>query len=347
MKRIHCSTMRISARKHSFLRCVTVAGWSLISTLLTCPALAQTAAESYPLKPVRIVVAVAPGGGGDIVGRMVATKLSSTMRRQFVVDNRAGAGGTIAFAFIAKSPPDGYTLLISGSGFTTTPTVYPDLEYDPVNDFTAVSQINRAPYLLVVHPSLPVKSTQQLIALAKSKPATITFASGGTGSGPHFAAEQFRLMARVDLLHVPYKGTAEAITDLIAGRIDMTIGSVTAVLSNVKNGRLRLLAVSSRQRSTMLPNVPTISESGVPGYEAISWIGLLGPARMAPDIVAKLNTGVAGALKEPTILNKMLEDGGEPVTGTPEEFRQLIIGDLARNRKVSRDCGMKLGAGGA
>ena len=308
---------------------------------LPCAAYGQDGSESYPVKPVRIIVPVAPGGGGDIIARMIATKLSATMRRSFVAENRLGAGGTIAFALVAKSPPDGYTLMISGSGFTTTPAFYSALAYDPIKDFTPITQINRAPYLLVVTPSLPVKSTRELIALARSKPGMITFASSGNGSGVHFSEEMFKEMARVDIVHVPYKGAGEAVIDVIAGRVQMLIGAVISVLPNVKNGRLRLLAVSSSRRSTILPETPTIAESGLPGYEADSWVGLLGPARLPRDIVSTLTAGVAEALKDPAILNKMLEDGGEPVASKPEDFAQLIIGEIARNRKVARDSGMK------
>lgn len=320
----------------------------LLATLvisLPCAVYGQGAGESYPMKPVRILVPLAPGGGTDITARMIASKLSIALNRQFIVENRLGAGGTVAFSAIAKAPPDGYTLVISGSGFATTSALYPNLAYDPIKDFSPITLINRSPYLLVVHPSLPVKSPRELVALARAKPGIINYGSSGYGSGVHFAEELFRIMAGVNLTHVPYKGAGEAEIDLIAGRIEMMMGGILSALPHVKSGRLRLLAVSTGQRSPILPNVPTIAESGVPGYEAVSWGGILGPPGMPPDIINKLNLSISAILREPDVAKKILEDGAEPVGNKPEEFRQFIINDIARNRKVAKDSGLTIDAG--
>ncbi len=324
------------------LEIVTTVMMVVLAASLARGVYAQGTADTYPTKPVRIVVPLAAGGGTDITARMIAARLSIAMNRQFIVENRLGAAGTVAFGSIAKSLADGYTLLVTGSGFATTAALYTKLAYDPIKDFSPITLINRSPYLLVVHPSLPVKTPRELVALAKARPGVINFGSSGYGSGVHFAEELFRIMAGVNLMHVPYKGAGEAEIDLIAGRIEMMMGGILSALPHVKNGRLRLLAVSTAQRSPILPNIPSVAESGVPGYEAVSWGGMLGPAGMQPEVISKIQQSVATIMKEPEVAKKTLDDGAEPVGNRPDEFRQFIAADIARNRKVARDAGLKV-----
>src|SRR5687768_3415946 len=239
-------------------------------------------ADGYPVKPVRLVIGLAPGGATDIQARLFAQKLSESTGRTFIVENRAGAGGTIAYAQVAKSPPDGYTLMGISSGYTITPSIYSKLPYDPLKDFTPVSLVVQAPFLLLVHPSLPVKSVKDLLALARAKPGGLDAASAGQGSSTHMAFELFRTMASVKITHIPYKGTGPALVDAVAGQVHMLFGNVLSSLVHAKSGRLRALAVTTAARSKVLPDLPTINESGVPGYENSTWFGVIVPAGTPP-----------------------------------------------------------------
>lgn len=310
--------------------------------LSPCTVFAQGAAEAYPARPVRIIVGLAPGGATDIQARLFAQKLSENVGRSFVVENRTGAGGTIAYAQAAKSPPDGYTLLGVTSGYTITPAVYSKLPYDPVRDFAPISLVVQAPFLLLTHPSLPVRSVKDLLALARAKPLMLDCASAGHGSSTHMAFELFRTMAGVKITHIPYKGTGPALIDAMAGQVHMLFGNVLSSLMHVKTSRLRALAVTTPRRSTVLPDLPTITESGVPGYENSTWFGLLAPAGTPAAVLNKLNAELVKASQSPDIVERIAPDGGEPVGSTPEQFGRHIAAEITRWRKVVKDAGMKV-----
>jgi tripartite-type tricarboxylate transporter receptor subunit TctC len=315
--------------------------------LLVClaglaPVLTHAQGDAYPAKPVRLVIGLAPGGATDIQARLFAQKLSESMGRTFVVENRAGAGGTIAYAQVAKSPPDGYTLMGISSGYTITPSIYSKLPYDPLKDFTPISLVVQAPFLLLVHPSLPVKSVKDLLALARAKPGVLDAASAGQGSSTHMAFELFRTMANAKITHIPYKGTGPALVDAVAGQIHMLFGNVLSSLVHAKSGRLRALAVTTPARSKVLPELPTINESGVPGYENSTWFGVIAPAGTPAAIVGKLNAELVKASQSPEIVERIAPDGGEAVGSTPDQFGRHIATEIARWRKVVKDAGIKM-----
>jgi len=310
-------------------------------TLLPWPTyVAAQSAASYPEKPVRVISALATGGAVDTVGRIVATKLSENLRRQFIVENRLGGGGTIGYAYTAKAPPDGYTLLVAGSGYTIAPALYP-IPFDPIKDIIPLSQTSTSAYLLVVHPSLPTKATRELVVLAKAQPGVLNFGSGGVGSSVHFATEMLAEAAGVKFTHIAYKGSGQALIDLVSGQLQLVMSNSISSLPLVKSGRLRVLGVSSAQRSVSFPEIPTIAESGVPGFKLSVWTGLFGPGGMPADIVAKLNTEIAKALKDPEIARKMTDDGGEPIESL-EQFRQTIRSELEINRKIAQRANIKV-----
>jgi tripartite-type tricarboxylate transporter receptor subunit TctC len=305
-------------------------------------AIAQATSESYPLRPVRVVVGLAPGGGTDIQTRLIAQKLSEHLGRSFVVENRTGAGGTVAYAFVAKSPADGYTLLGVASGYSITPAVFSRLSYDPVKDFDPVSLAIEAPILLLVHPAVPVKNVSELIALAKARPNALDFGSAGHGTSTHMAMELFKSMAGVRLVHVPYKGTGQALTDLLAGQIPVLFGNILSCLPYVKAGRLRALAVTSSKRSAAMPELPSIAEAGVPGYNTTTWHGWLAPAGTSTAVVQRLSSEIAKVVRSPEVMEKMSGDGGVAVGSTPEQFARHLVAEIARWRKVVRETGVQV-----
>jgi tripartite-type tricarboxylate transporter receptor subunit TctC len=315
--------------------------YSLLAAAALMPAGAP-AQDAYPSRPVRVVVGLAPGGGTDIQARMFAQKLSESFNRPFVVENRAGAGGTVAYAQVAKSSPDGYTLLGVTSGYTITPAVYTKLPYDPIKDFAPISLVAQAPFLLVVHPSLPVKSVKELLALARIRPGVLDCGSAGLGSSTHMAFELFRTAAGVKITHIPYKGTGPALVDIMAGQVHMLFGNVLSTLTYVKAGRLRALAVTTATRSTVLPDLPTIAESGLPGYENSTWHGWLAPAGTPPAILNRLNAELVRSAKAPDLQEKLAADGGEGIGSTPEQFGRHLVAEIARWRKVVKDAGVTL-----
>lgn len=298
--------------------------------------------ETYPVKPVRVIVGLAPGGGTDIQARLFAQKLSENLGRSFVVENRTGAGGTVAYAQVAKSSPDGYTLLAVASGYSITPAVYTKLAYDPIKDFAPISLMVQAPILLMVHPSLPVKSVKDLIAIARARPGMLDSASAGHGTSNHLALELFNILAKVKITHIPYKGTGQALIDAIAGQVHMMFGNILSSIPHVKSEKLRALAVTSAKRSTALPDLPTIVESGVPGYETSTWHGWLAPAATPASIINGLNAELLKTLKSPDLLERLAPDGGEPVGSTPEQFTRHLVAEIARWRKVVRDAGVRV-----
>jgi tripartite-type tricarboxylate transporter receptor subunit TctC len=303
----------------------------LMSGIL-CGLLASAATgQDYPQKPIRLIIPFAPGGSNDIIGRLLAARLTETLGQQVIPDNRAGAGGSIGAELAARSPPDGYTLVIGHIGtLSVNPTLYKKLAYNPVTDFAPISTIAKVANIMVVHPSVPAKSVQELIALAKQRPGTLTYGSGGTGGAGHLATEYFKLMAKVDITHVPYKGTGPALVDLIAGQTQLVFAGAPGIVGHMKAGRLRALGVSTARRLAVFPDVPTIAEAGVPGYEATQWYGLLTPAGTPAPIVDKLNREIASWVQTKALQERLVADGSEPFTTKPDEFLAFIKSEIAR-----------------
>ena len=296
-------------------------------------------AQDYPSRPVRIVIPLSPGGTTDVPGRIIAQKLSGTLGQQFFVENRAGAGGTIGTDYVAKSKPDGYTLLLTASPFVIAPHVYKTMPYDTLADFAPVVRIATGPYVLVVHPSLGVNSVKDLIAAAKKEPGKIDFASSGNGGAQHLVTELFMYMAGIKLNHVPYKGSGPAQQDLMSGIVKVSFVGTPIAIPHMKSGRLKALGVSTAKRSPEMPDVPTIAEAGVPGYEAIVWIGLLAPAGTPRDIVAKLNGEIAKLVRAEEVKKLIAPTGMEPDPDTPAQFAAYLKADYDKWGKVVRDSG--------
>lgn len=295
-------------------------------------------AQPYPAKPVRIVVPFPAGGNADIFARAFAQKLGDAWKQTPIVDNRAGAAGIIGTQFVARSPADGYTLLFGTTGtHTTNPAVYAKLPYDPVKDFAPVSNFADSPFLLVVHPSVPAHTLQGLVALAKSRPGQLDYASFGAGSSAHLAGEMLRTMAGINIVHVAYKGGPPAVTDLVGGHVSLMFNSLPAVLPLVKAERLRALAVASARRAPTLPELPTFAEAGLAGFEAGSWYGVLAPAGTPREAITKLHAETVRILALPDIRQKLATEGAEAIGNTPEEFAAQIQRDMARWAKVARD----------
>jgi tripartite-type tricarboxylate transporter receptor subunit TctC len=300
-------------------------------------------AADYPNKPIRLVVPFAAGGTTDFLARAIAQDLGTSMGTTVVVDNRPGAGGNIGSDLVARSEPDGYTLLLGTVGtHAINASLYKKMPYDTVKDFAPISLVASVPNILVVHPSVPAKSVKELIALAKAKPGTLAFASSGNGSSIHLSGELFKSMAEVDMFHVPYKGSGPALTDLVGGQVQLMFDNMPSSFPHVKAGRLRALAVTSAKRSPAAPDVPTIAESGVPGYEAVAWFGILAPAGTPPEIVKKLNTEIAKTLKSPEVTKRLASQGAEPVSNTPEQFAAYIKSEMAKWAKVVKASGAQV-----
>ena len=310
---------------------------SMAATAVTpCFVFAQDGAE-YPAKTVRVIVAQETGGGTDIQARLFSAKLSENLRRQFVVENRTGAGNTIGFGFVAKAAPDGYTLLAVTPSFTFSPALYKNLPYDPVKDFAPISIVTRAPYVLLAHPSLPARSVRELIALAKARPGQLNAGVGGNGSFTHLAMVWFADLAKAKVTYIPYKGTGPVLIDLMAGNVDIAFGNVLSTLAFIRAGKMRALATSMSTRSAVLPELPTVAEAGVPGYDLNTWHGWAAPAGTPPSVINKMHEELARVVKSPQVAGQLAADGGEPVGSTPEQFRQLILSEVARWRKVVAD----------
>jgi tripartite-type tricarboxylate transporter receptor subunit TctC len=296
-------------------------------------------AQDYPTRPVRIVIPLSPGGTTDVPGRIIAQKLSEALGQQFFVENRAGAGGTIGTDYVAKSRPDGYTLLLSASPFVIAPHVYKNMPYDTLADFAPVIRIASGPYVLVVHPSLGVNSVKELIALAKKEPGKIDFASSGNGGAQHLVTELFMYMTGIKLNHVPYKGSGPAQQDLMSGIIKVSFVGTPIAIPHMKSGRLKALGVSTAKRSPEIPDVPTIAEAGVPGYEAIVWIGMLAPAGTPREIVARLNGEIGKLIRTDDVKRLLAPTGMEPDPDTPAQFGAYLKTDYDKWGKVVRDSG--------
>ena len=312
-------------------------------TLALCCLLAVSTlvqAQSYPSRPVRLVVPLSPGGFADTPTRMLAPRLSEQLGRQFFVENKPGAGGTIGADFVAKSAPDGYTLLVTGTPHVISAHLYKKLPYDALRDFTHIALIASGPYALVVNPQkLPVSSVNELITAARAQPGKIDFASSGNGSAQHLVGALFNSMAGIDLNHVPYKGSGPAMQDLIAGQVGVSFAGVPNVLGHVRSGRLRALGVTTAKRWSELPDVPTLAEAGVPGYEATLWLNVSGPAGMPADIVQRLNNEIAKALKDPEVQNNFRTGGVDAVWMGPQELNAFMRAEYEKWGKVVRDTG--------
>jgi tripartite-type tricarboxylate transporter receptor subunit TctC len=303
------------------------------------PAYAQ---QPYPTKPVRIVSPFAPGGGNEAICRAIAPKLSEILKQQFIIESRPGANGIVGTEVTARSAPDGYTMELIPSGHAVNASLYKKLPYDTIRDFSPIALVGSSPMVLVVHPTLPVKNVKELIALAKSRPGQLTYASAGVGASGHLAGAMFDVMAGTKMLHIPYKGMALAITDVLGGQVYMTFGTSLSVIPQVRSGRLRALATTGAKRAPGFPDIPTIAESGVPGYEATLWYGFVGPARIPQEIVRRLNQAINAALNSPDVRERLASQGLEATPETPEEFAKLLVSDLERWAKVVQRAGVRV-----
>lgn len=299
-------------------------------------------AQSYPARPIRMIIPFSPGGATDVPGRILAQKLSEAFGQQVVVDNRPGAGSTIGTELAAKSPADGYTLLLTATPFVISAGLYKKLPFDPLKDFAPVTQIGSAPNVLVVHPSLPAQSVRELIALARAQPGRIDFASSGNGSAQHLFGALFMSLAKIKLTHIPYKGSAPATTDLISGQVSVGFPGIAIALPHSKVGRLRALAVTSAQRSPQMPGVPSIAEAGVPGYEATLWLGLAAPQGTPKAIIDRLNAEITRALQSPDVKSGFQNAGTDVVASTPEAFGAFIKSEYAKWVRVVQESGAQV-----
>ena len=317
----------------------TIPAAALAATLLC--AVPGATAQSYPVKSIRVISGFPPGSGADITARVIGARLGDALGQQVVVDNRPGAGSNIAAEIAAKSPADGYTLFIGTVANTINATLYAKLPFDFARDFAPVALTTAAPNVLVVHPSVPAKSVKELIALANSRPGQLNFASAGTGTAPHLSGELFNAMAGVRMAHIPYKGSPPAVTDLLAGEVALMFSPSSTVLPHVKTGRLRALAVTTATRLPSLPELPTVSESGLKGYETLTWFGFVAPARTPPAVVTRLNAEIVKILALPEVRNLFASQGIETLGGTPEHFASYIRDEIAKWAKVIRLSGAR------
>ena len=300
-------------------------------------------AQSYPSKPIRIIVPYPAGGTSDILARSIGQKLSESLGQPVIVENKPGANGNVGAEFVARSAPDGYTLLLADIGaLAISPSVYPKLPFDPGKDFTPITMVAYSPHILVVHPSIPAASVKELVALAKSKPGKLNFAISGVGGAPHLAGVDFALRTGVDWAYIPYKGGAQAIADVAGGQADVTLNGMLATYPLVQGGKLKLLAVSSGKRMSAIPDVPTIAESGVPGFETGSWQGVVAPAGTPRDVVMKLNSEIGRIVTAPEMRDKLGAQGADVRTNTPDEFTTFIRTEMSKWSKVVTDANVKI-----
>jgi tripartite-type tricarboxylate transporter receptor subunit TctC len=302
-----------------------------------------TAAQQYPAKPIRMIIGFPPGGGTDIIGRIVAQRMSEGLKQQILPDNRGGASGQIGAELAAKAPPDGYTVMMAHiAAMSILPSLYPRLPYDPVKDFATVSLVATSPNVVIVHPSLPVKNIKELIALARSRPGQIHYESSGIGTVQHLAGELFKLQAKVNLVHVPYKGGGPAIIDMVAGHVQLGFDVVPVAGPQIKAGRLRALGVTSAKRSPLFPDLPTVVESGVPGFDLSTWWGLVAPAGVSRDVIMRLHGESVKALGLPDVKERIAAAGADIVGNTPEEFGAFIRSERAKYARIVKDANIKI-----
>jgi len=313
----------------------------LLLAALVFGAGASAQQSSWPNKPIRLLVGAPPGGGNDIMARLIAQKLSEGLGQQVVVENRPGAGATLATDLVAKSAPDGYTLFMTPSAHAISPSIYRKLPFDPVKDFVAIGQMATVPLVVIVNASFPAASLRELIALARARPGSINFGSGGSGSSQHLATEFLKSLAGIDMVHVPYKGSGQAIPDLIGGQIQLMIEPLPSALPHIRGGKVRALALTARQRVASLPDVPTAEEAGLPGFEVTAWYGLLAPVGTPAEVVAKLNAEMNKALAQPAMRDSLAAQGAIPVSGPPQQFMDLIVAEIAKWRPIIQKAGIR------
>ncbi|MDB5943592.1 MAG: hypothetical protein JWQ13_3158 [Ramlibacter sp.] len=327
---------------HSFLpaRRRALAAAALLAIGATAlPAFAQ----AWPDKPIRIVVGFAPGGFTDVLARLLGQKLTERLGQSVIVENKPGAAGTLGADYVAKAKPDGYTLLLAHSNSNSVaPSLYPKLPYDVVKDFTPIIPVANTPLLLTVNDKVPAKDVKEFVALARSKPGALRYASSGGGSAQHLAAERFQLATGTQMTHIPYKGSGQAIVDLLSGQVELNFESPPNVMTHAKAGKLRMLAVTSAKRSPILPDVPTLAEAGVKNAEMLQWFAVMGPARLPADITNRLNSEIAAILKQPDVQEKIASQGGEIMGGTPEQFARFVASDSAAYAKLVKEANIKL-----
>ncbi|MBH1965103.1 MAG: tripartite tricarboxylate transporter substrate binding protein [Comamonadaceae bacterium] len=308
-----------------FLRAISIAlAGSALSTSLSA------AAADYPVRPVRIVVGFTPGGSGDAVARLIAQSFSTIMGQSFIVENRAGANGNLATEMVRRAEPDGYTLFYTSIGHATNPSLYKEARYDPVKDFTPIGQVLSAPNVLVVPANSPFKTVQELISFAKANPGKLNFASSGVGASVHLSGEMFKYYAKVDMMHIPYKGSGNLMPDLISGNVSLAFPNLPTAVPLVKRGQLRALGITMNKRSAAAPDIPTIAESGLPSYDMSTWYGLIAPANLPADIQKQLNDALLKTLNNPEIRSKLIAQGMDPKPSSPEEFAKFIGDETQR-----------------
>ena len=312
------------------------------AAIVACTSVAHAQPQStYPVKPIRIIVPQSPGASTDLTARLIGQKLSAALSQPVIIDNRPGAGSIIGTDLVAKAAPDGYTLLVVASSITLNPTLHKDLPFDPTRDLAPITQISAFPNMLVVHPAVPVKTVKDLITLAKAKPGSINYGSSGSATGTHLSAELFKYMTGIEMVHVPYRGGGPAVQALLGGQVQLNFATIVSVLPHVRSGKLRAVAVTTAKRSPSAPDVPTIAESGVPGYDHAPWNGFLAPAKTPRVIVARLNEETARLLRAPDVQSVFTNEGAEPVGNSPEEFAAIIKSETAKWAKVIRAAGIK------
>jgi tripartite-type tricarboxylate transporter receptor subunit TctC len=313
-----------------------------VIAILLCAAL-PALAQSYPSKPVKLIVPFPPGGAVDYYARAVQPRLAENLGQPILIENRAGAGGMVGADAVAKSPPDGYTLLVGNiAALAMNVGIYSNMTYDPVKDLTPILRTVAVNYVMAVHPSVPARSVAEFVAHARANPGKLSYGSAGSGSAPHLATELLKQRAGIDVLHVPFKGGGPMVTDLLGGQIDMVIADQANLMPHVKAGRLRALAVGTLERSSVHPELPTIAEAGFPGFEARAWQGIVGPAGMTPEIVKRLNAAFIRAMAAPEVHQRLLEGGLDPIVGTPEAFGEFIRVEIAKWSKVAKDVGARV-----
>ena len=317
--------------------------WRLIVLIAALLPAATAAGQTYPSKPIRLIVTFAPGGGADFVGRAIAPRLSEALGQTVVVENRAGANGVVGAEIAANAPPDGYTLLLGAAGtMVVAPHLGQKLPFDPIRDFIPVSLVATSPFVVAVNPALAVDSVSSLIAYARANPGRVNFGSSGTGGAPHLATELFASMAGIRMTHVPYRGLGPAVADLMSGQIQVLFADIPLVVAHTKAGTLRALAITSPARSSVMPDLPSVTEAGVPGYSAGTWYGVFLPARTPPAIVARVNAALQAVLATPELKNILAAQGAEAVSSTPDQFGAFVQGESAKWAKLIRDADIKV-----
>lgn len=314
----------------------------LVACAVVVIAATSATAQTYPARPIRLIVPTAPGGGTDISARLIAPKLSEFLGQQVIVENRAGGNTAVGNEFVAKSPPDGYTLLMGISSITINLHTQSKPPYDAVRDFVPVTQVVIVPLVLTSHPSLPPRNLKQLIAFTRARPGQLNYGTGSVGSNPHLAMELFLAMANLKVTHVPYRGIGPAMIDLVAGQVQLMMANILSALPHMRNGRILAHGVSSAKRSSVIPEVPSIAEAGVPGYEVVQWFGILAPAGTPPEVVKRLHAASVRTLQDPLVKERFLADGGETVGNSPDEFARIIRSDFEKWGKLVKAAGIKV-----